>query len=59
MSLYSITLELIIVKDVRLDLIARRSVITANTGLARASVGSVTTVVTTALDLVLINVLAA
>ena len=59
MSLYSITLKPTIVRDVHLDLIVRRSVITVNTELVRVSVASVTTVVTTALAPMLINVLAA
>jgi hypothetical protein len=59
MSLYLITLEPTIVRDVHLDLIVRRSVITANTELVKASVGIVTTVARIALDPILTNVLAA
>jgi hypothetical protein len=59
MSLYSITLKPTIVRDVHLVLIVRRSAQSMSTELARASVASVTTVVTTALAPMLINVLAA
>ena len=59
MSLYSITLEPTIVRDVHLELIVRRSVITVNTELVKASVVSAITVVRIALDPILTNVLAA
>jgi hypothetical protein len=59
MSLYSITLEPTIVRDVHLELIVRRNVITVNTGLVKASVVSAITVVRIALDPILTNVLAA
>jgi hypothetical protein len=59
MSLYSITLEPIIVRDVHLELIVRRSVITVNTELVKASVVSAITAARTALDPMLANVLAA
>jgi hypothetical protein len=59
MSLYSTILELIIVKDVHLDLIVRRNVQPVNTGLVKASVVSAITAVRIALDPMLINVLVA
>jgi hypothetical protein len=59
MSLYSITLEPIIVSYVHLELIARRSAQVINTELVKASVVSAITVVRIALDPILNNVLAA
>jgi hypothetical protein len=59
MSLYSTIPEPTIVSYVHLVLIVRRSVITVNTELVKASVVSAITVVRIALDPILTNVLAA